>query len=413
MDKLCIEGGVPLNGEIRVSGAKNAALPILCGAILTADTLQVQNVPHLRDVTTTLNLLAQMGIAVTLDEKLGVGLSGAGLSNFVAPYDLVKTMRASILVLGPLVARFGEAKVSLPGGCAIGMRPVDQHIKGLQALGAEITIEQGYIHAKAGRLKGTRLVMDIVTVTGTENLMMAACLAEGTTIIENAAREPEVVDLAHCLIAMGARIEGAGTDIITIQGVDALHGATYAVMPDRIETGTFLVAVAAAGGEVVLTGARADTLDAVIAKLGEAGARIETTADTIRIAMNSRPKSVGLRTAPYPAFPTDMQAQFMTLNCVADGTALVTETIFENRFMHVQELRRLGADIEVEGNTAVIRGVSKLQGATVMATDQTRDARRIPQWRVASGDHRAPRSLEGGGVRAERLSHGHQDRADC
>ncbi len=386
MDKLCIEGGVPLDGEIRVSGAKNAALPILCGAILTADTLQVQNVPHLRDVTTTLTLLAQMGIDVALDEKLGVGLSGAGLANLVAPYDLVKTMRASILVLGPLVARFGEAKVSLPGGCAIGMRPVDQHIKGLQALGAEITIEQGYIHAKAGRLKGARLVMDIVTVTGTENLMMAACLAEGTTIIENAAREPEVVDLAHCLIAMGARIEGAGTDIITIQGVESLHGATYAVMPDRIETGTFLVAVAAAGGDVVLTGTRADTLDAVIAKLGEAGARIETTRDTIRIAMSSRPKSVGLRTAPYPAFPTDMQAQFMTLNCVAEGTALVTETIFENRFMHVQELRRLGADIEVEGNTAVIRGVPRLQGATVMATDLRASASLVVAGLVAEGE---------------------------
>jgi UDP-N-acetylglucosamine 1-carboxyvinyltransferase len=371
MDKLCIEGGAPLEGEIRVSGAKNAALPILCGAILTADTLQVQNVPHLRDVTTTLTLLAQMGIDVALDEKLGVGLSGAGLSNFVAPYDLVKTMRASILVLGPLVARFGEAKVSLPGGCAIGMRPVDQHIKGLQALGAEITIEQGYIHAKAGRLKGTRLVMDIVTVTGTENLMMAACLAEGTTIIENAAREPEVVDLAHCLIAMGARIEGAGTDIITIQGVETLHGATYSVMPDRIETGTFLVAVAAAGGDVVLTGARADTLD---------------SRDTIRIAMHSRPKSVGLRTAPYPAFPTDMQAQFMTLNCVAEGTALVTETIFENRFMHVQELRRLGADIEVEGNTAVIRGVPRLQGATVMATDLRASASLVVAGLVAEGE---------------------------
>jgi UDP-N-acetylglucosamine 1-carboxyvinyltransferase len=386
MDKLCIEGGVPLSGEIRVSGAKNAALPILCSAILTADTLRVQNVPHLRDVTTTLTLLAQMGIEVALDEKLGVGLSGGGLCNFVAPYDLVKTMRASILVLGPLVARFGEAKVSLPGGCAIGMRPVDQHIKGLQALGAEITIEQGYIHAKAGRLKGTRLVMDIVTVTGTENLMMAACLAEGTTIIENAAREPEVVDLAHCLSAMGARIEGAGTDIITIEGVESLHGATYAVMPDRIETGTFLVAVAAAGGDVVLTGTRADTLDAVIAKLGEAGARIDAARDTIRIAMDSRPKSVGLRTAPYPAFPTDMQAQFMTLNCIADGTALVTETIFENRFMHVQELRRLGADIEVEGNTAVIRGVARLQGATVMATDLRASASLVVAGLMAEGE---------------------------
>lgn len=386
MDKLCIEGGVPLNGEIRVSGAKNAALPILCSAILTADTLQVQNVPHLRDVTTTLTLLAQMGIDVALDDKLGVGLSGAGLGNFVAPYDLVKTMRASILVLGPLVARFGEAKVSLPGGCAIGMRPVDQHIKGLQALGAEIRIEQGYILAKAGRLKGARLVLDIVTVTGTENLMMAACLAEGTTIIENAAREPEVVDLAHCLIAMGARIEGAGTDIITIEGVESLHGANYSVMPDRIETGTFLVAVAAAGGDVVLTGARADTLDAVIAKLGEAGARIDATGDRIRIAMDARPKSVGLRTAPYPAFPTDMQAQFMTLNCVAEGTALVTETIFENRFMHVQELRRLGADIEVEGNTAVIRGVPRLQGATVMATDLRASASLVVAGLVAEGE---------------------------
>ena len=386
MDKLCIEGGVPLEGEIRVSGAKNAALPILCSAILTADTLQVRNVPHLRDVTTTLNLLAQMGIALSLDEKLGVGLSGGGLSNFVAPYDLVKTMRASILVLGPLVARFGEARVSLPGGCAIGMRPVDQHIKGLQALGAEITIEQGYIHAKASRLKGTRLVMDIVTVTGTENLMMAACLADGTTVIENAAREPEVVDLAHCLIAMGARIEGAGTDIITIRGVPALHGAEYAVMPDRIETGTFLVAAAAAGGDITLTDTRADTLDAVIAKLGEAGAQIVSTQDTIRITMGSRPRSVGLRTAPYPAFPTDMQAQFMTLNCVADGTALVTETIFENRFMHVQELRRLGADIEVEGNTAVIRGVTRLQGATVMATDLRASASLVVAGLVAEGE---------------------------
>jgi len=386
MDKLCIEGGVPLQGEIRVSGAKNAALPILCSGILTADTLRVRNVPHLRDVTTTLNLLAQMGIDISLDEKLGVGLSGAGLANFVAPYDLVKTMRASILVLGPLLARFGEARVSLPGGCAIGMRPVDQHIKGLQALGAEIAIEQGYIHARATRLKGARLVMDIVTVTGTENLMMAACLADGTTVIENAAREPEVVDLAQCLVAMGAQIQGAGTDIITIEGVPALHGAEYSVMPDRIETGTFLVAAAAAGGDVTLTGTRADTLDAVIAKLGEAGARIDTTADAIRITMDKRPRSVGLRTAPYPAFPTDMQAQFMTLNCVAEGTALVTETIFENRFMHVQELRRLGADIEVEGNTAVIRGVARLQGATVMATDLRASASLVVAGLVADGE---------------------------
>jgi UDP-N-acetylglucosamine 1-carboxyvinyltransferase len=386
MDKLSIEGGLPLAGEIRISGAKNAALPILCASILTADTLQVQNVPHLRDVTTTLNLLAQMGIELSLDEKLGVSLNGSGLSHFVAPYDLVKTMRASILVLGPLVARFGEARVSLPGGCAIGMRPVDLHIKGLQALGAEITIEHGYVHARSKRLKGTRLVMDLVTVTGTENLMMAACLAEGTTVIENAAREPEVVDLANCLNAMGAKVEGAGTDIITIHGVEQLHGATYPVMPDRIETGTFLVAAAATGGDVTLTGARPDTLDAVLAKLREAGAEIDTEEDRIRLRMHGRPRAVGLRTAPYPAFPTDMQAQFMTLNCVAEGTSTVTETIFENRFMHVQELRRLGADIEVDGKTAVIRGVPRLEGATVMATDLRASASLVIAGLVAHGE---------------------------
>ncbi len=386
MDKLSIEGGLPLAGEIRISGAKNAALPILCASILTADTLQVQNVPHLRDVTTTLNLLAQMGIELSLDEKLGVSLNGSGLSHFVAPYDLVKTMRASILVLGPLVARFGEARVSLPGGCAIGMRPVDLHIKGLQALGAEITIEHGYVHARSKRLKGTRLVMDLVTVTGTENLMMAACLAEGTTVIENAAREPEVVDLANCLNAMGAKVEGAGTDIITIHGVEQLHGATYPVMPDRIETGTFLVAAAATGGDVTLTGARPDTLDAVLAKLREAGAEIDTEEDRIRLRMRGRPRAVGLRTAPYPAFPTDMQAQFMTLNCVAEGTSTVTETIFENRFMHVQELRRLGADIEVDGKTAVIRGVPRLEGATVMATDLRASASLVIAGLVAHGE---------------------------
>ena len=386
MDKLSIEGGLPLAGEIRISGAKNAALPILCASILTADTLQVQNVPHLRDVTTTLNLLAQMGIELSLDEKLGVSLNGSGLSHFVAPYDLVKTMRASILVLGPLVARFGEARVSLPGGCAIGMRPVDLHIKGLQALGAEITIEHGYVHARSKRLKGTRLVMDLVTVTGTENLMMAACLAEGTTVIENAAREPEVVDLANCLNAMGAKVEGAGTDIITIHGVEQLHGATYPVMPDRIETGTFLVAAAATGGDVTLTGARPDTLDAVLATLREAGAEIDTEEDRIRLRMHGRPRAVGLRTAPYPAFPTDMQAQFMTLNCVAEGTSTVTETIFENRFMHVQELRRLGADIEVDGKTAVIRGVPRLEGATVMATDLRASASLVIAGLVARGE---------------------------
>jgi len=386
MDKLHIEGGAPLAGEVRISGAKNAALPILCASILCAGTLRVQNVPHLRDVTTTLNLLAQMGVSLSLDDRLGVGLDARTMSNFVAPYDLVKTMRASILVLGPLVARFGKARVSLPGGCAIGMRPVDQHIKGLQALGAEITIEHGYVEAQADRLRGTRLVMDMVTVTGTENLMMAACLASGTTVIENAAREPEVVDLAGCLVAMGARITGAGTDVITIEGVDELTTASYSVMPDRIETGTFLVAVACAGGRVTLRGTRSDTLDAVLAKLREAGALITCGDDWIEIVMEGRPRAVGLRTAPYPAFPTDMQAQFMAMNSVADGTAIVTETIFENRFMHVQELRRLGARIDVEGNTAVVRGVGALQGATVMATDLRASASLVIAGLVANGE---------------------------
>lgn len=386
MDKLRIEGGAPLSGRVRVSGAKNAALPILCASILTEESLALTNVPQLRDVTTMLNLLGQMGVELSLDEKSGVSLCGSGVSRFVAPYDLVKTMRASILALGPLVARFGQARVSLPGGCAIGMRPVDQHIKGLQALGAEISIDQGYIQAKAARLKGARLVMDIVTVTGTENLMMAACLAEGVTVIENAAREPEVVDLADCLVAMGARIEGAGTDVITIEGVRELGGCSYSVMPDRIETGTFLVAAAASRGEIVLDGARPGTLDAVLAKLQETGAVIETGPDTIRLSMPSRPRAVSLRTAPYPAFPTDMQAQFMALNCVAEGTAVITETIFENRYMHVQELRRLGADIEVDGHTAVVRGASRLQGATVMATDLRASASLVIAGLVADGE---------------------------
>ncbi|MBK8015870.1 MAG: UDP-N-acetylglucosamine 1-carboxyvinyltransferase [Betaproteobacteria bacterium] len=386
MDKLRIEGGAPLSGRVRVSGAKNAALPILCASILTEESLALTNVPQLRDVTTMLNLLGQMGVELSLDEKSGVSLCGSGVARFVAPYDLVKTMRASILALGPLVARFGQARVSLPGGCAIGMRPVDQHIKGLQALGAEISIDQGYIQAKAARLKGARLVMDIVTVTGTENLMMAACLAEGVTVIENAAREPEVVDLADCLVAMGARIEGAGTDVITIEGVRELGGCSYSVMPDRIETGTFLVAAAASRGEIVLDGARPGTLDAVLAKLQETGAVIETGPDTIRLSMPSRPRAVSLRTAPYPAFPTDMQAQFMALNCVAEGTAVITETIFENRYMHVQELRRLGADIEVDGHTAVVRGASRLQGATVMATDLRASASLVIAGLVADGE---------------------------
>jgi UDP-N-acetylglucosamine 1-carboxyvinyltransferase len=386
VDKLVIQGGVPLTGEVRISGAKNAALPILCAALLTPDTLRLQNVPHLRDVTTTLNLLAQMGVEISLDEKLGVGLTAAKLHNLSAPYELVKTMRASILVLGPMVARFGEARVSLPGGCAIGQRPVDLHIKGLQAMGAEIEIEQGYIHARAGRLKAARIVMDLVTVTGTENLMMAATLADGTTVIENAAREPEVTDLAECLNAMGARIKGAGTDVITVEGVDRLNGAVHRVMPDRIETGTFLVAAAATGGEVKLKGTRADILDSVIGKLRESGVHVEHEQDWIRLATDGKLKSVNLRTAPYPAFPTDMQAQFMALNAVAEGTALVTETIFENRFMHVQELRRLGASIEVEGNTAVVQGVPALQGASVMATDLRASASLVLAGLVARGD---------------------------
>jgi UDP-N-acetylglucosamine 1-carboxyvinyltransferase len=385
MDKLVISGGKPLAGEVRISGAKNAALPILCASILTSSTLKLDNVPHLKDITTMLSLLGQMGVTMSLDEKCGVALSGEAIVNPVAHYDLVKTMRASILVLGPLVARFGEARVSLPGGCAIGMRPVDQHIKGLQAMGAEISIEHGYIHARASRLRGARLVMDLVTVTGTENLMMAACLADGVTVIENAAREPEVLDLANCLIAMGGRIEGAGTDIITIEGRQALGGASYSVMPDRIETGTFLVAATATGGDVVLSGVAVDTLDALLSKLAEAGATIDLGACFIRLAMKGRPRAVGLRTAPYPAFPTDMQAQLMALNCIAEGTAVINETIFENRFMHVQELRRLGADITVDGHTAVVRGVAGLEGATVMATDLRASASLVIAGLVASG----------------------------
>lgn len=386
MDKLVIQGGVPLTGEVRISGAKNAALPILCASLLTSGTLRLQNVPHLRDVTTMLNLLAQMGVEVSLDEKLGVGLMAAKLHNLSAPYELVKTMRASILVLGPMIARFGEARVSLPGGCAIGQRPVDLHIEGLQAMGAQIDIEQGYILARAGRLKGAHIVLDLVTVTGTENLMMAAVLADGVTVLENAAREPEVIDLAECLNAMGARVRGAGSDVITIEGVRELQGATHRVMPDRIEIGTFLCAAAATGGEIKLKGTRANILDAVIGKLREAGAQVEHGHDWIRLSTNGGLKSVSLRTAPYPAFPTDMQAQFMALNSVAEGTAVVTETIFENRFMHVQELRRLGADIEVEGNTAIVHGVSGLQGANVMATDLRASASLVLAGLVAKGE---------------------------
>jgi UDP-N-acetylglucosamine 1-carboxyvinyltransferase len=386
MHKLRIEGGVPLAGEVRISGAKNAALPILCASLLTAEPLFVENIPHLRDVTTTLGLLAQMGVGVSLDEKLGVELTARDLTRLVAPYELVKTMRASILVLGPLLARKGYAQVSLPGGCAIGLRPVDQHIKGLQAMGAEISLEHGFIVAKAARLRGTRIVMDLVTVTGTENLMMAATLAEGVTVLENAAREPEVVDLARCLNAMGARISGAGSDVITIEGVPRLHSARHRVMPDRIETGTYLTAAAVTGGRVRLRETRGDILDAVLAKLAEAGARIDKGTDWIELTLPGRPRAVSVRTAPYPGFPTDMQAQFMLLNAVAEGTAVVTETVFENRFMHVQELKRMGADIEVEGNTAVVRGVPRLSGAHVMATDLRASACLVLAGLVAEGE---------------------------
>ncbi|MEN3352872.1 MAG: UDP-N-acetylglucosamine 1-carboxyvinyltransferase [Betaproteobacteria bacterium] len=385
MDKLVIEGGVRLSGEVAISGAKNAALPILCASLLTRDAVILENVPHLRDVTTMLSLLAQMGVNISSDDKHGIELRASEITQPVAPYELVKTMRASVLTLGPLVARCGEARVSLPGGCAIGSRPVDQHIKGLQAMGASINVEQGDMIARAGRLKGARICTDLVTVTGTENLMMAATLAEGTTIIENAAREPEVVDLAACLEAMGAKIQGAGSDVIKIEGVERLHGTRHRIMPDRIETGTFLVAAAATGGDIRLTGTRADILEAVLDKLRECGARIDSDVESIHLRMNGQLNAVNVRTAPYPAFPTDMQAQFMALNSIAWGTALITETIFENRFMHVQELKRLGADIEFEGNTAVVKGVPLLEGATVMATDLRASASLVVGGLVAGG----------------------------
>ncbi|MEK6735520.1 MAG: UDP-N-acetylglucosamine 1-carboxyvinyltransferase [Pseudomonadota bacterium] len=386
MQKLIIQGGTPLRGEITISGAKNAALPILCASLLTQGTLQIKNVPQLHDVKTMLSLLEQMGVRTTNNTSSVVELAATDLTNLVAPYEMVKTMRAAILVLGPLLARAGEANISLPGGCAIGLRPVDQHIKGLQAMGAEISIQHGYIHAVAEKLHGARIVMDIVTVTGTENLMMAATLADGITILENAAREPEIVDLANCLITMGAKIHGAGSDIITIEGVQSLHGTSYTVMPDRIETGTFLVACATTGGDIYLKATYPYLLDAVLDKLMEAGASINSGNNWIQLKMNTRPKSVNLRTAPYPAFPTDMQAQFMSMNCVADGTAIITETIFENRLMHVQELKRLNANIEVEGNTAVISGVPQLDGADVMATDLRASASLVIAGLIAQGE---------------------------
>ena len=386
MDKLLIQGGVPLSGDIAISGAKNAALPILCACLLTDEPLRLRNLPQLNDISTMLRLIGQMGVAVTMDGNDGLILDARGLNKPLAPYDLVKTMRASILVLGPLLARCGEARVSLPGGCAIGARPVDQHIKGLQAMGAEIHVEQGYIQAKAARLKGARIFTDMVTVTGTENLMMAAVLAEGETVLENAAREPEVVDLANCLIAMGARISGAGTDRIVINGIDRLHGATHSIMPDRIETGTYLCAAAATGGEVRLTQTACDYLDAVIDKLREAGCEVACGSNEITLKAPARLKAVSLRTEPYPAFPTDMQAQFMAINCVAEGTAVIRETIFENRFMHAVELIRLGANIRIDGNNAVVTGVPRLDGATVMATDLRASASLVIAGLVAQGE---------------------------
>ncbi len=385
MDKLLIRGGQRLAGEIAISGAKNAALPILCAGLLTAEPLQLSNVPRLHDVATMLKLLRQMGVRAQQDGE-SVTLDASAVERLEAPYEMVKTMRASILVLGPLLARFGEARVSLPGGCAIGSRPVDQHIRGLQAMGAEIHIEAGYIHAKAKRLKGARIVTDMITVTGTENLLMAATLAEGETILANAAREPEVTDLAHLLVAMGAKIEGINTDVLVIQGVERLHGATHAVIPDRIETGTFLCAVAAAGGDVVLTNTRGDILDAALDKLREAGVILTSGADWIRVQMAARPKAVSFRTTEYPGFPTDMQAQFMALNAIAEGSSHVTETIFENRFMHVQEMNRLGADIDIEGNTAIVTGVGQLVGAPVMATDLRASASLVIAGLVAQGE---------------------------
>ena len=387
MDKLTITGGAILNGEIRISGAKNAALPIICSTLLADDPVTICNIPHLHDITTTMELLGRMGVSITINEKMSVEVDASTIEHCVAPYELVKTMRASILVLGPLLARFGEAEVSLPGGCAIGSRPVDLHINGLQLMGADITVENGYIKAKAKRLKGAKIVLDIITVTGTENLMMAATLAEGTTIIENAAREPEVIDLANCLNAMGAKVSGAGTDMITIEGVENLHGTTYSVLPDRIETGTYLVAAAVTGGKVKLKDTDPTLLDAVLSKLVDAGAEIETGKDWISLDMKGkRPKAVDVRTAPYPAFPTDMQAQFCVLNSVAEGTGTIIETVFENRFMHIQELQRMGAEIQLNGNTAVITGVEQLTSAPVMATDLRASASLVLAGLVATGN---------------------------
>jgi len=392
MQKIVVEGGAALNGDVQISGAKNAVLPILCATLLADGPVSITNVPNLHDVVTTAKLLGELGAGITVDEgTLGRGrgmvIDPTTVHSHVAPYELVKTMRASVLVLGPLLAKYGAAEVSLPGGCAIGSRPVDQHIKGLQALGADITVENGYIKARRdGRLKGARFVFDMITVTGTENVLMAAALAEGTSVLENAAMEPEIVDLADCLNALGANIEHAGSGRIVVHGVERLHGGSHHVLPDRIETGTFLVAAAMTGGRVTVRNARPDTLDAVIDKLKQAGADITVDGDRITLDMGGRrPKSVDLTTAPHPAFPTDMQAQFMALNCIAEGVGVINETIFENRFMHVSELQRLGADIRVEGHTAIVRGVQRLSGAPVMATDLRASASLVLAGLVAEG----------------------------
>ncbi len=387
-----IKGGQPLAGDVQISGAKNAVLPILVASLLTEDDLQLNNVPHLQDVTTTMALLAQLGADIGMDEHMQILINTRNVHSHAAPYELVRTMRASILVLGPLLARFGRAEVSLPGGCAIGARPVDLHIKGMQALGADVQVKNGYIIAEAKRLRGARIVMDTVTVTGTENIMMAASLAQGTTIIENAAQEPEVLDLADCLNAMGAQISGAGTDTLEIQGVDKLHQATHTVLPDRIETGTYLVAAAISGGKLKLQRTRPDTLDAVLAKLQESGAYLNVGDNWIEVDMQGRrPRSVDITTAPYPGFPTDMQAQFTALNCIAEGTSVISERVFENRFMHVLELQRLGADIQLRGGNAIVKGVNKLSGAPLMATDLRASASLVLAGLVAEGETRVDR----------------------
>ena len=387
MQKIVVEGGIALHGEVRVSGAKNAVLPILCAGLLGDGPLLVRNVPNLQDVKTTIRVLAELGAGIHLDDAFNIHIDPRSVRSHVAPYELVKTMRASVLVLGPLLAKHGAAEVSLPGGCAIGSRPVDQHIKGMQALGAEVVVEGGFIKAHAKRLKGARVVFDMVSVGATENVLMAATLAEGRTVLENAAMEPEIVDLAECLVAMGAKIEGAGTGRIIVEGVERLHGGEHSVVADRIEAGTFLVAAAMTGGRVTLTHARPDTMDAVLDKLRDAGAELECDGDRITIDMHGRrPRAVDITTAPHPAFPTDMQAQFMAMDCIADGVAIISETIFENRFMHVQELQRLGADIRIDGHTAVVRGVDHLSGAPVMATDLRASASLVLAGLVGQGE---------------------------